>query len=156
MKRLLVILTTILAYVTFAGAQSIWDLQHLASVKGALDKPVYATAYKQLLDEAGRLMTREPVAVTTKEPTPVSGDKHDYMSLSRYYWPDTTKADGLPYIVRDGLSNPELEKYDRNKLSAMATAVTTLSLAWYFSGEEQYARRAVEWLKVCSSTRTPA
>ena len=148
MKRLLVILTTILASVTYAGAQSIWDLQHLASVKGALDKPVYATAYKQLLDEAGRLMTREPVAVTTKEPTPVSGDKHDYMSLSRYYWPDTTKADGLPYIVRDGLSNPELEKYDRNKLSTMTTAVTTLSLAWYFSGEEQYARRAVEWLKV--------
>ena len=148
MKRLLVILVTFLTSLIGVDAQSIWDMIHLANVKKALDKPVYATAFEQLLDEANLMMTREPVSVMMKEQTPVSGDKHDYMSLSRYYWPDTTKADGLPYIVRDGLSNPELEKYDRNKLSAMATAVTTLSLAWYFSGKEEYARRAVEWLKV--------
>lgn len=148
MKRFLVIIFTSLASVTAIHAQSIWNLSHLASVKEALDKPVYATAFRQLQDEADLLMEKEPVSVVTKEPTPVSGDKHDYMSLSRYFWPDPTKADGLPYIVRDGLSNPELEKYDRNKLSAMATAVTTLSLAWYFSGNEAYARRAVEWLKV--------
>ena len=148
MKRLLIILATSLASVTCLNAQSIWDLSHLASVKEALDLPIYATAYERLLDDANQMRTKESVSVVTKEPTPVSGDKHDYMSLSRYFWPDPTKPDGLPYIVRDGLSNPELEKYDRNKLSVMATAVTTLSLAWYFSGEERYAKRAVEWLKV--------
>ena len=148
MKKLIVILVASLTSVACLHAQSIWDLSHLASVKESLDKPVYATACRQLLDEADRLMTKEPVSVMLKEFTPASGDKHDYMSLARYYWPDTTKADGLPYISRDGLSNPELEKYDRNQLSTMTTAVTTLSLAWYFSGKEEYARRAVEWLKV--------
>ena len=148
MRKLIVILVASLTSIACLHAQSIWDLSHLASVKESLDKPVYATACKKLLDEADRLMTKEPVSVMLKEFTPASGDKHDYMSLARYYWPDTTKADGLPYISRDGLSNPELEKYDRNQLSTMTTAVTTLSLAWYFSGKEEYARRAVEWLKV--------
>ena len=68
--------------------------------------------------------------------------------MSRYFWPDPTEPDGLPYISRDGLSNPELEKYDRPKLAEMAGRVTTLSLAWYFSGDERYAQKAVEQLRV--------
>ena len=94
MKKLIVILVASLTSVACLHAQSIWDLSHLASVKESLDKPVYATACRQLLDEADRLMTKEPVSVMLKEFTPASGDKHDYMSLARYYWPDTTKADG--------------------------------------------------------------
>ena len=131
-----------------ASAQSIWDPVHLANVKASLDRPAYAAAYRQLLKDADRQMTAELVSVMMKEKTPVSGDKHDYMSLSRYFWPDPAKPDGLPYVSRDGISNPELERYDRNKLSDMASRVTTLSLAWYLSGNEQYARRAVEQLKV--------
>ena len=35
-----------------------------------------------------------------------SGDIHDYMSLSIYSWPDPEKKDGLPYIIKDGETNP--------------------------------------------------
>ena len=148
MKRGIVITTILIASFMTAGAQSIWDKAHLARVKAALDRPAYSAAYKQLIGEADRKLTAEPVSVMMKEKTPASGDKHDYMSLSRYFWPDPTKPDGLPYISRDGVSNPELERYDRTRLSTMANNVTTLSLAWYFSGNEQYAKKAVENLKV--------
>ena len=148
MKRFLMITATFMVSLMAASAQSVWDKAHLARVKASLDRPVYAAAYRHLIREADKKMKEEPVSVMMKEKIPVSGDKHDYMSLSRYFWPDPTKPDGLPYITRDGVSNPELEQYDRNRLSTMATGVTTLSLAWYLSGNEQYAQRAVELLRV--------
>ena len=133
----LVGLFLLLLPVAMAGAQSIWDGAHLARVKASLEQPAYATAYRHLLDEAESELQRQPLSVMMKEKVPASGDKHDYLSLSRYYWPDPTKPDGLPYIARDGVSNPELELLDRPKLALMANGVTTLSLAWYFSGDER-------------------
>lgn len=146
-KQILTFLVTC-AVAGGATAQSIWDKEHLATVKEHIGDPFYATACGELRTEADRLLDAEPLSVMMKEDTPVSGNKHDYMSLARYFWPDPTKPDGLPYVSRDGLSNPELEKYDRNRLGTTASRVTTLSLAWYFTGDEQYARKATELIRV--------
>lgn len=129
-------------------AQSIWDKTHLEKVKQSIHEPYYAAACEALKAEADRLLEAEPLSVMMKEKTPASGDKHDYMSQARYFWPDPTKPDGLPYISRDGLSNPELEKLDRNRLGTTARRITTLALAWYFSGEEAYAQKATELIRV--------
>jgi len=148
MKRAFVIVPLLLLTIVTAGAQSIWDQAHLARVREHLGDGTYAAAYRQLLKEADACMEQAPLSVMMKEKTAASGDKHDYLSLSRYFWPDPTKPDGLPYVSRDGVSNPELEKLDRPKLQQMATGVTTLSLAWYFSGDERYAEKATELLRV--------
>jgi hypothetical protein len=129
-------------------AQSIWDASHLAEVRQSLDEPFYATACQKLKADADSLLDVEPFSVMMKEKTAASSDKHDYMSQARYFWPDPTKPDGLPYINKDGKSNPELEKLDRNRLGETADRVTTLALAWYFSGEEKYARKATELIRV--------
>lgn len=129
-------------------AQSLWDKTHLEKVKQSIHEPYYAAAYEALKAEADRLLEAEPLSVMMKEKTPASGDKHDYMSQARYFWPDPTKPDGRPYISRDGLSNPELEKLDRNRLGTTAWRITTLALAWYFSGEEAYAQKATELIRV--------
>ena len=129
-------------------AQSIWDATHLANVKQSIHEPFYATAYQALQAEADKLLDVQPLSVMMKEKVPASGNKHDYMSQARYYWPDPTKPDGLPYVSRDGESNPELNKLDRNRLGATASRVTTLALAWYFSGEEKYAQKATELIRV--------
>ena len=152
-NRLVVFIQLVLILVLKAGAQSVWDGAHLVHVKSCLEQPAYATAYHQLTDEADRLMQAEPVSVMMKKKVAVSGDKHDYMSLSRYYWPDPSEPDGLPYIARDGESNPELEEFDRPRLAQMANRVTTLSLAWFFSDDERYARKAVEQLRVWFSNK---
>ena len=131
-----------------AQAQSIWDATHLANVKQSIREPFYASAYQELQSKADKLLDVQPLSVMLKEKTPASGDKHDYMSQARYYWPDPTKPDGLPYVSRDGLSNPELEKLDRNRLGITAERITTLALAWYFSNDERYAQKATELVRV--------
>lgn len=136
------------ASVNIAVAQSIWNRAHLDEVKSQLDRPMYNAAYKSLISHADKLLDAEPVSVMMKKGTAASGDKHDYTSLARYYHPDPSKPDGLPYISRDGVTNPEIDLWDRNRLGEMAGRVADLSLAWYLSGDERYAGKAAEMLKV--------
>ncbi len=105
-------------------------------------------AYKALIGTANKELDKVLIPVTEKEIIAASGDKHDYVSMGPYWWPDTTKADGLPYIRRDGLRNPEIEKLDRTKLDRLSKGVTTLAYAYYFTKDEKYARKAVELLQI--------
>ena len=65
-------------------------------------------ALKQILSEAQSLLTMKPTSVVNKGELPPSGDIHDFLSLSPYRWPNPTKKDGLPYMFRDGYTNPEI------------------------------------------------
>lgn len=114
----------------------------------SLNQPAYSATYQNLLKQADKALNAHHLSVMMKDKTPPSGDKHDYLSQARYFWPDPTKPDGKPYISRDGVSNPELDKLDRNRLGEMANNVTTLALAWYFSGKEQYALKATKQIRV--------
>ena len=146
--KICLVITSLLLAVVSIHAQSIWDGKHLERVKQSLHQPYFSAAYQELISGADRLLDVRPLSVMLKEKTPGSGDKHDYMSQARYYWPDPSKPDGLPYISHDGKSNPELDKLDRNRLGETAQRVTTLALAWYFSGDEKYAQKATELIRV--------
>ena len=106
-------------------------------------------AFVALRREADREMKAAVVAVTDKKSLlPPSGDRHDYFSLSPYWWPDPARPDGLPYIRRDGQTNPESKKdLDRPRLGAMVDNVSALALAYYFTGDERYALRAGSQLR---------
>ena len=147
-KKTLGVIATLLIASTQMWGQSVWNAGHLAEVRQSIEKPFYSAAYKKLKAEADGLLEAQPLSVMMKEKTPASGDKHDYMSQARYTWPDPTKPDGLPYITRDGITNPEIEKLDRNRLGATAHNVTVLSLAWYLSNDERYAKKATELIRV--------
>lgn len=127
---------------------SVWNMEHLAKVKKQIQTPFYAASYQALLQEADDWLKQEPLSVMMKKQVPASGDKHDYMSIARYYWPDPSKPDGLPYISKDGEVNPEIFDYDRYPLGQMVDKVIALTLAWYFSGEERYAAEATKQVRV--------
>lgn len=68
---------------------------------------VLRPALMQLLTEADAAMKAGPFSVMQKERVPPSGNRHDYMSLAPYWWPDSSKPGGLPYIRKDGYRNPQ-------------------------------------------------
>src|SRR6187200_2303031 len=67
-------------------------------------------ALLKLKRDADAVLTEGPFSVVDKKQTPPSGDKHDYMSLAPYWWPNRDTPDGLPYVHRDGERNPEIYK----------------------------------------------
>jgi Alginate lyase len=102
-----------------------------------------APALDKLDREAQQLAHASAPSVATKQVTPPSGDKHDYMSQAPYFWPDPSKPNGLPYIRRDGERNPEINKIsDHQSMDQMVAGVETLALAYYLKGEEAYAAHA--------------
>lgn len=131
----------------YSNAQWLWNIDQMTTIKNQIRSLAYHNAYQRLIKQAERTLTTPDYSVTYKQYLPPSGDKHDYVSLSRYWWADTTKVDGIPYIYRDGESNPELDKYDRNRLGEMCDAVNTLSLAYFYSHNEQYAQKAVQLIR---------
>jgi hypothetical protein len=102
-----------------------------------------------LIAEANKALQAGPYSVTfQKAKLPPSRTEHDYISQAPYWWPDSSKTDGRPYIRKDGQINPErnLSK-DRGQMVEMSSNVHLLALAYYFTQQEQYAKKAVELLK---------
>lgn len=114
----------------------------------ARDSSAYP-AYLALIEQANRALAAPLISVTHKKTLlPPSGDSHDYYSLSPYWWPDPSKPDGLPYIRRDGETNPESKRdLDQPRVAALGSNVQTLALAWYFTRDEKYAARAAEQIR---------
>jgi hypothetical protein len=118
-------------------------------IKIRLDDPSVLPAYRELLKEADSALQFGPVSVMEKNIVPPSGNKHDYMSLAPYNWPDPTKPNGLPYIRKDGQTNPEVKEYkDKNYLPVLCDKVLKLSLAYYFSKDKKYAEHASKLIRV--------
>jgi hypothetical protein len=115
----------------------------------AAKDPSIMVAYTVLIKDADKALQFGPVSVMEKKNDPPSGDKHDYMSLAPYFWPDPNKPDGLPYIRKDGQTNPEVKEYkDKEYQPLLCSNVQTLALAYYFSGEKVYAQHAAKLLRV--------
>jgi hypothetical protein len=131
--------------VDFVSAQVIWDRAHIDSIRQnqpASDTPI-GIALTNLKNAAEEAVVKPLYSVTHKEVVPPSGDIHDYLSYSRYWWPDPDKPNGLPYIRKDGVVNREMvAKGDRIRLGDLCNDVQRLALAGYVLKEPRYSQRA--------------
>ena len=102
----------------------------------------------KIVKEADKRMGKPLITITENENLQASKDPHDYFSIGRYFWPDPSKPDGLPWINRDGETNPDAVKAsDEKKLGEMIHAVEYLSLAYYLTGGEKYGAEAARYLR---------
>ncbi|KAH6903268.1 alginate lyase-domain-containing protein [Coprinopsis sp. MPI-PUGE-AT-0042] len=111
---------------------------------------------------ASQLANEGPWSVMSKDATPPSGDKHDYMSWAPYWWPDCSEVDGAqsltetevwttcPYVRRDGQFNPDVRRVnDVGSFQTMSDAIFYSALAWAFD-KPTYAllgRNAVTYIR---------
>ncbi len=129
------------------------DIEYLEKTKIRIEQSdtKLKYAFERLIEEADRALQEGPYSVTDKERLPPSGNKHDYASYSRYWWPDPNKPDGLPYIRRDGETYPgsqSLKESDRPRIGTLGINTETLGLAYYLTREQKYAKKAAELLRV--------
>ena len=152
----LILFLTFLAFTINAVAQPslpkvfFTDVKTLQANKQriAAKDPQLMLAYNNLINDAEAALKQGPFSVMEKKNTPPSGDMHDYMSLAPYHWPDSSKPNGLPYLRRDGQTNPEVQEYtDKWHFQRMISLVEVLGPAYYFSGDERYAKHAALLLR---------
>ncbi|HOK96058.1 MAG TPA: alginate lyase family protein [Anaerohalosphaeraceae bacterium] len=124
----------------------VWDINCLQQIKQKIRQqdPFFTAAFEILQKEGKQALTAGPFSVMNKTLVPPSGDKHDYMSLAPYFWPNPDTPDGLPYIRKDGQRNPQSldSKRDRRQLGQLCDAVEVLSLCYYYTDDPMYAERA--------------
>lgn len=125
------------------------DWLKVTKTRGAKD-PALAAAWQDVMARADSALAGPSYSVVNKTRVPPSGDKHDYMSMGPYWWPDESRSSGEPYVRRDGVVNPERDSpaFDTTALEKMSASVEVLSLAYYLSDDERYARKAAELLRV--------
>jgi hypothetical protein len=118
------------------------------------NRELYRAGYRQLNPAIKRVIRRctgalndnNTYAVTAKPAHLIapSGDPHDYYSLARYFWPNASNPDGLPYMRADGYINPEIYLIsDPAYVDVMFQDIMHCSLAYFFTTNETYSEVAV-------------
>lgn len=107
------------------------------------DNPGFREQLRLASDRAAAI-TR--LTVVDKATPPASGDAHDYMSFGPYWWPDPAQPDGLPYLRRDGETNPA-SGGDRPLLEKLQAAVSVLAVMSRVESSADYVRQAARLLR---------
>jgi hypothetical protein len=125
----------------------LWDFAGLVRIRDQASSGALKPAFDAVIKSADEALGVGPFSVMDKTKTPPSNDKHDYMTLGRYWWPNPADPTG-PYIQKDGESNPEYatSAYDYTAMLTMTDSVTALGLAYFLTGNEKYAAKAHDLL----------
>ncbi|WP_299012549.1 alginate lyase family protein [uncultured Polaribacter sp.] len=100
----------------------------------------------QLIQKADSLLTIKPFSVVHKTGLPPSKNKHDYMSIGPYWWPNPDTPNGLPYIRKDGEINPETRNNftDYVEKNNFITTIRDLTKAYSLTNNSRYAEKSIK------------
>jgi len=118
------------------------------SSTNALVNAVAQLDESRILQLASEAINRAPPAITDSRATNSAGGLHDYFSQADYYWPNPHTKSGFPYLNRDGYSNPTNFSEHRLALRTMKDSVAALAAAYSLTGNDAYAVKAQEFLRV--------
>ncbi len=74
--------------------------------------------------------------VETKNEVAKKYGMHEYVSMGLYWWPNPDTADGLPWIRKDGVINPECIMYNKDAIRRVSV-VSYLSCILYILTKKQ-------------------
>jgi hypothetical protein len=101
----------------------------------------------RVLRAADAFLAEPPVTITAFKAEQSAGGLHDYFSQADYSWPDPSRPDGLPYVNRDGWSNPDTFQRHRWAMVRLGRGVGALGAAFKITGDRKYAAHALAHLR---------
>ena len=102
---------------------------------------------EQIIKNAEDALMTAPVHITDEKSPICTEHPHCYCSFGDYWWKNPDTDDGLPYVKRDGESNPDNFNFHRLTLRRMRTSVSRLAIAYRLFGDERYATHATRMLR---------
>jgi hypothetical protein len=120
------------------------------SIKNLLPKTSFEMAmidHDRILKLAEQALTLKPPVITDHVATNSAGGLHDFFSQADYEWPNPNTTNGLPYVGRDGESNPDVFSFHRMAMRDMKDAVAALAAAYALTGDDKYVKKSAELLR---------
>lgn len=102
----------------------------------------------RILKAAGAALELEPITITRFHAKLSEGGPNDFYSNGDYWWPNPKTTNGLPYVQRDGQSNPENFVAHRRCIAQLRDAVAALGAAYKLTGDDRFAAKAADLLRV--------
>jgi hypothetical protein len=128
----------------FLFLTALWPL-----VSAAAPAPDIASIDRErILSAAAAALGMAPVSITETQASLSSGGPHDFYSNGDYWWPNPNTTNGLPYVQRDGQTNPGNFTAHRKLVRQLSDAIAALGAAYEVTGEDRYAAQAARLLKV--------
>jgi len=109
---------------------------------------VAAIDRKRILKIADAAMKMEPVSITAFRAKLSEGETNDFYSNGDYWWPNPDTTNGLPYVQRDGQTNPNNFVAHRQVVRQLGDAIAALGAAYKITGDDKYVSKAAALLKV--------
>ena len=100
----------------------------------------------RVIPAANKFLGEQPITVTAVHSERSAGGIHDFFSEGDYWWPDPRSAT-MPYIQRDGMTNPDNFVAHRHAMVRMSIQVAMLTSAYRITGDKKYAHHAIKHLK---------
>lgn len=101
----------------------------------------------RILQTADLALHGRPPAITDHRSTNSTGGPHDFFSQADYTWPNPTNKNHLPYVNRDGETNPKNFEYHRMAMRDMKDSVAALAAAYALTGNDKYVLKAQEFIR---------
>jgi hypothetical protein len=102
----------------------------------------------RILQAANSALKLEPVTITKFRAKLSEGGPNDFYSNGDYWWPNPNTTNGLPYVQRDGQSNPANFLEHRRCVMELRDAVAALGAAYKITKDDRYAAKASSLLRV--------
>ena len=101
-----------------------------------------------VISRAEKALNYDTLSVVNKLDLPPNKNKNDYLSYSRYWWPNSSELDSK-WVRLDGKVNPlsTSDNGDRGTLGVFCTSVYDLAIAYYFTGDKRFFVKGVTLLK---------
>jgi hypothetical protein len=103
---------------------------------------------QRVLAAANAALSEKPITITDFHAKLSEGGPNDFYSNGDYWWPNPNTTNGLPYVQRDGQTNPENFVEHRKCVMGLRDAIAALGAAYKITGEDRYVKKATELLRV--------